>query len=41
MTATRTDDRTFRSRRPAVEVLDVGVAEFLLDHARRPDEEDP
>jgi len=32
MTATRTDDRTFRSRWPAVEVPDVGVAEFLLDH---------
>jgi acyl-CoA synthetase (AMP-forming)/AMP-acid ligase II len=32
MTATRTDDRTFRSRWPAVEVPDVGVAEFVLGH---------
>jgi acyl-CoA synthetase (AMP-forming)/AMP-acid ligase II len=32
MTATRTDDRTFHSRWPAVEVPDVGVTEFLLDH---------
>jgi len=33
MTATtRASDRTFRSRWPAVEVPDVGVPEYLLDH---------